>query len=220
MSQGRDAVTDVRISRRELSGVNQEFEIDSQFAPNDAVVALLRSAAPPRRIPRIPFRKPKHEFEGDVSPEGFRIRRARSINNILIIGNISPNGTGSRISVLIRPSIPSVVLSVIMALIYLVQLVTSAPDGRSDWLYFFELIAILLVTLILVAFGVALLSALGRKETEKPFRFSRRYFKGTLSSSKLIRSQRERFEREMLLVDPFWSWHGDFVSPSSGSPKR
>jgi hypothetical protein len=193
MSQGREAVTDARSSRRELSGVNQEFEIDSQLAPNDAVVALLRRAEPPRRIPRNPFRKPKHEFEGEVSPEGFRIRRARSMNNILVIGIISPNGTGSRISVLIRPSIPSVVLSVIIALIYLVKLLTSAPNGRSDWLYLFEFIAILLVTLILVAFGVALLGALGRKETRNTVPILEETFQGNAVFKQAVQESAREF---------------------------
>jgi hypothetical protein len=162
--------------------VIQEYEIDSQLAQNDAVVALLRCVGPPRRIPLIPFRKPKNEFEGVVSPEGFRIKRVRSTNGILIFGNISPKGTGTRVSVSIRPSIPSVVLSVLFVLTYFVvvvgRLVTS-PNGRPEWFFSFGFIgALILSTSILVAFGVALLNALGKKETRKALPLLDEIFQG------------------------------------------
>ena len=202
----------------------QEFEIDSQLAPNDAVVALLRRVDPPRRIRLIPFRKPNHEFEGEVGPESFRIMRVGKLahrNHLVIIGNISPKGTGTRISILVRPAIPFVALLVIIALIYLVLvvgwIVTSAPKERPDWFFFF---AFPLITLANVAFSFEFLGSLGRIETRKVLPILEEVFQGKAAfsqahqGSKVIRT-RKAFGGSVVEVERRFRvplmWYGEAV---------
>lgn len=158
---------------RKLSWVIREFEIHSPLSPSDAIVALLRRVKPPGRIRLIPFRKPKHEFEGEVSPEGFRIMRVIGLaqNRIIVIGNVSPVANGTRVSISVRPATGLVALLSIVALAYLLVtlgwLVKSAPSGSSGWFFLFELIETLLVTFIVLVLLAAHLGAIGRKETRK-----------------------------------------------------
>ncbi len=105
--------------RRQLSRMIREFEIDSPLGPNEAIVALLRRVGPPRRINLIPFRKPKHEYEGEVSHEAFKIMRVSRLvqkNHTVIIANLSPTGAGTRVSILVRPAVWSAAIIAIFAL--------------------------------------------------------------------------------------------------------
>jgi hypothetical protein len=181
--------------RRKLSWLIREFEIDSPLAPNDAIVALLRWVGRPRRINLIPFRKPKHEYEGDISPEGFRITRVSGQGTVLL-GSLSTTETGTHVSILVGPAIGLVVFLGISALIYFVVmlggLVTSAPNGRSDWFIFFGIIGALLITFIFLAFAAAHLAARRRKETRRVLPILEEIFQ-----AHAIAKQRDQSSREM-----------------------
>lgn len=153
-----------------------KFEIDSPLAPSEAIVVLLRHIDPSRWL-RLPFSKPSHEFRGEISSEGFKITRISRLiktNPTVVIGNLFPMGTGTRVSVLIRPAIWPVALLAIFALrdfLHAFRILLTVDQNVSleiqTWFFFIGFILVLLRALIYPAILAACLAAFGRRETIK-----------------------------------------------------
>ena len=81
------------------------FEIETTMSPED-IVASLSAKVEPRKLVRLTGFSSHHaEFEGHISPDGFKITRILSYRNSfvpVITGRFLPRGSGTKIAIRMR----------------------------------------------------------------------------------------------------------------------